>query len=509
MTQPLIQTAAPLPLLRVRQLCKTFGGVHAVEGVSFDLQAGEMLALIGPNGAGKSTTFNLLNGQLKADYGDVLLETGTSLLGLKPRQIQRLGVGRTFQITRTFGSLTVLENVQTACLAQAQQPLQWGMRPLSQTQAAAQTLLEKVGLGALAHLPSQTLSYGDQKRLELAMVLAGNPRLLLMDEPTAGMALDERLALMTMAKQLAQERRMGVLFTEHNLEVVFGFADRVAVMAAGRLIALDSPVAVQANPQVQSLYLTPTTACASVASGASGASKPKTRTCLEVHDLWAGYGPAQVIRGLSLTVQSGEVVALMGRNGAGKSTTLKALMGMLGPRHGTMTLLGKPIPADAPPHRLAQQGLGYVPEERRIFSDLSVLENLHLAISSVSQSGPARHTEPSHSVLSAPWNLDRVFAVFPLLLPLQHRPAGLLSGGEQQILTVARTLMGNPQVLLMDEPSEGVAPQVVAQMTEVIQTLKSEGVGILLCEQNAAFTALVADRSLWLDNGALHAQTAN
>lgn len=520
MTQPLIQTAAPLPLLRVRQLCKTFGGVHAVEGVSFDLQAGEMLALIGPNGAGKSTTFNLLNGQLKADSGDVLMETGTSLLGLKPRQIQRLGVGRTFQITRTFGSLTVLENVQTACLAQAQQPLQWGMRPLSRTQVAAQTLLEKVGLGAFAHLPSQTLSYGDQKRLELAMVLAGNPRLLLMDEPTAGMALEERLALMTMAKELAQERRMGVLFTEHNLEVVFGFADRVAVMAAGRLVALDSPAAVQANPQVQSLYLTPTlkttttttsttTPITAFASVTSGTSKPKSRTCLEVHDLWAGYGPAQVIRGLSLTVQSGEVVALMGRNGAGKSTTLKALMGMLGPRHGTMTLLGQPIPADAPPHRLAQQGLGYVPEERRIFTDLSVLENLQLAVSSVSQSGPARHTDPSHSVESTPWNLERVFAVFPLLLPLQHRPAGLLSGGEQQILTVARTLMGNPQVLLLDEPSEGVAPQVVAQMAEVIQTLKSAGVGILLCEQNAAFTALVADRHLWLDNGVLHAQTAN
>ena len=510
MTQPLIQTAAPLPLLRVRQLCKTFGGVNAVEGVSFDLQAGEMLALIGPNGAGKSTTFNLLNGQLKADSGDVLLETGTSLLGLKPRQIQRLGVGRTFQITRTFGSLTVLENVQTACLAQAQQQLQWGMRPLGQTQAAAQTLLEKVGLGALGHLLSQTLSYGDQKRLELAMVLAGNPRLLLMDEPTAGMALNERLALMSMAKQLAQERQMGVLFTEHNLEVVFGFADRVAVMAAGRLIALDSPTAVQANPQVQSLYLTPTikTTTTALASAAAGASKPQARTCLEVHDLWAGYGPAQVIRGLSLTVLSGEVVALMGRNGAGKSTTLKALMGMLGPRHGTMTLLEQPIPANAPPHRLAQQGLGYVPEDRRIFTDLSVLENLQLAVSSVSQNGHARHTNTSRLVKSTPWDLERVFAVFPLLVPLQHRPAGLLSGGEQQILTVARTLMGNPQVLLLDEPSEGVAPQVVAQMAEVIQTLKSEGVGILLCEQNATFTALVADRSLWLDNGALHAQTA-
>ena len=485
-----MSASAPVqaPLLRVRQLCKAFGGVQAVEGLSFDLYAGEMLALIGPNGAGKSSTFNLLNGQLKADSGEVRLDTGQSLLGLKPRQIQRLGVGRTFQITQTFGSLTALENVQTAWLSHQQRRLHWGTGPLHAAQAPAQALLDQVGLGELAHCPGHALSYGDQKRLELAMVLTSEPRLLLMDEPTAGMALDERLALMTLAKQLAQERQMGVLFTEHHLEVVFGFADRVAVMARGQLVALDTPAAVQRQPDVQALYLLPAPLDRPAIPGSP--PHPTASPCLQVRDLWGGYGPAQVLRGISLSVYPGEVVALMGRNGAGKSTTLKTLMGWLGPRRGQIELLGQDV-SQAPAHELAQRGLGYVPEDRRIFTDLSVLENLQLT-------RPARG--PSR------WPLERVFQMFPLLRALQHRRAGFLSGGEQQILTVARTLMGQPSVLLLDEPSEGVAPQIVAQMVTMIQTLKAEGVGILLCEQNADFTQQVADRTLWLDNGVLHAQ---
>jgi branched-chain amino acid transport system ATP-binding protein len=483
------------PLLRVQQLHKAFGGVSAVGGVSFDLHAGEMLALIGPNGAGKSTTFNLLNGQLQADSGEICLDSGQSLRGLKPRQIQRLGVGRTFQITQTFRSLTVLENVQTAWLSHTRKTFHWTSRPVRQATHPAQELLNQVGLGLLADRPSHTLSYGDQKRLELAMVLAGQPRVLLMDEPTAGMALSERLALMALAKQLAQERQMGVLFTEHHLEVVFGFADRVAVMAQGQLVALDSPSAVQQVPAVKSLYLCPDSPSSAPPPDAASHPKAPPPPCLQVQDLWAGYGPAQVLRGLSLKVHPGEVVALMGRNGAGKSTTLKTLMGLLPPQQGKIELLGQDV-TGAAPHTLAQRGLGYVPEERRIFTDLTVLENLNMA------KGASRLSQPTQRPPA--WNLERVFTLFPLLVDLQHRRADRLSGGEQQILSVARTLMGNPGVLLLDEPSEGVAPQVVAQMTLAVQTLKAEGVGILLCEQNDEFTRQVADRTLWLDNGVLH-----
>ncbi len=243
-----------MSLLQVTHLSKAFGGVQAVQNVSLLLQAGELLALIGPNGAGKSTTFNMLGGQLAPDSGQVRLN-GQDITGLPPRAVWRRGVGRTFQVAQTFATLTVAENVQMALLSADRSIFHWWRRATAHRRSDALALLAQVGMDAQADRPCSELAYGDVKRVELAMALAHNPQLLLMDEPTAGMAPGERVALMQLTRQIARQRRMGVLFTEHSMDVVFGQADRVAVLVRGQLLAEGTPQAIRADARVQQAYL--------------------------------------------------------------------------------------------------------------------------------------------------------------------------------------------------------------------------------------------------------------
>ncbi len=241
-------------MLVVQNLTKTFGGVHAVTDVSFAVTAGEMLALIGPNGAGKSTCFNMLGGQIRPDGGRILL-AGTDISKATPRTICRLGVGRTFQITATFASMTARENVQTALTAHHRQTARVWQEADTLHVAEADALLAQVSLSAEAGRPAGILAYGDLKRLELAMALACNPKLLLMDEPTAGMAPAERAGLMALTAGLAQARGMAVLFTEHDMDVVFGTASRILVMDHGALIAQGDAAMIRADPRVRAVYL--------------------------------------------------------------------------------------------------------------------------------------------------------------------------------------------------------------------------------------------------------------
>jgi branched-chain amino acid transport system ATP-binding protein len=241
-------------VLQVDGLHKAFGGVQAVEDVSFAVSAGELLALIGPNGAGKSTCFNMLNGQLAPDSGLVRL-AGKDIVGMSPRAIWRLGVGRTFQITATFSSLSVRENVQMALYSHAGKLRQLLSRFGVALRAEADALLQQVGMLDQAERICGVLAYGDLKRVELAMALANQPRLLLMDEPTAGMAPKERVALMELTARLARAQKIAVLFTEHDMDVVFSQADRIIVLDRGRLIAGGLPAEVRANPDVQAVYL--------------------------------------------------------------------------------------------------------------------------------------------------------------------------------------------------------------------------------------------------------------
>jgi branched-chain amino acid transport system ATP-binding protein len=239
--------------LSVRSLSKAFGGVHALRDVSFDIKPGEFLAMIGPNGAGKSTCFNMINGQLKPDSGTIRLGE-RDIAGLHPRDVWRLGVGRTFQVAATFGSMTVAENVQMALLSHGHEIYRFWPAAVSLHRDRALALLDQVGMKADADRASRELAYGDVKRVELAIALANDPRLLLMDEPTAGMAPRERNELIALVKRLVVERGISVLFTEHSMDVVFAFADRVIVLARGQLIADGTAAEIRDDPKVQEVY---------------------------------------------------------------------------------------------------------------------------------------------------------------------------------------------------------------------------------------------------------------
>jgi branched-chain amino acid transport system ATP-binding protein len=251
--------------LIVSRLSKAFGGVRALNNVNFDLKPGELLAMIGPNGAGKSTCFNCINGQLQPDRGSVRL-VGRDIVGLAPRAIWRLGVGRTFQITATFGSMTVVENVQMALISHHRRSRAFWPLATRLYREEALALLEAVGMRDQAERRCNVLAYGDLKRVELAVALAHDPRLLLMDEPTAGMAPMERIELMRLTAQIVGDKNIAVLFTEHDMDVVFTNASRIIVLNRGEIIAEGTPTAVRANPLVQETYL-----------GAGSTYKPETR----------------------------------------------------------------------------------------------------------------------------------------------------------------------------------------------------------------------------------------
>jgi branched-chain amino acid transport system ATP-binding protein len=242
-----------MTVLAVNSLSKSFGGVHAVNQVSFTIRAGEFLAMIGPNGAGKSTCFNVINGQLAPDSGEILLN-GADIAGLPPRDIWRRGVGRTFQVAATFGSMTVAQNVQMALISHARETYGLWRRAARLHRTRALDLLDQVGMRDAADRPVRELAYGDVKRIELAIALANEPRLLLMDEPTAGMAPGERNALIALVKRLVVERDIAVLFTEHSMDVVFAYADRIVVLARGRLIADGGAEAIRDDAKVREVY---------------------------------------------------------------------------------------------------------------------------------------------------------------------------------------------------------------------------------------------------------------
>jgi len=260
-----VSTLSAAPVLAVDGIGKSFKGFRAVDRIAFAVHAGELLALIGPNGAGKTTTFNMINGQLTPDHGRVLFE-GRDVTGWPPRTLWRSGVARTFQITQTFASMTVSENLLVAILSRQR------TSGLVAEVAAAhtdeiRTRLGEVDMGHAAETLCSVLAYGDLKRVELSIALVNDPRLLLMDEPTAGMAPRERSALMRLVAERARERRTAILFTEHDMDVVFGHADRVVVMNRGRLIAEGAPADVRANPIVREVYLGSDTLSASRGTG--------------------------------------------------------------------------------------------------------------------------------------------------------------------------------------------------------------------------------------------------
>jgi ABC-type branched-subunit amino acid transport system ATPase component len=473
-----------MALLDVRQVLVNFGGLQALSDVSIDVQVGHVTGLIGPNGAGKTTLFNVVNGLQAPTSGRIELD-GRDITRRKPHQRARLGIGRTFQRLETFGSLTARENVLVA----AEMRRGWAHDRSRSPGAIADEILERVGLQAVADDRVDRLPTGTARLVELGRALAMQPRVLLLDEPSAGLNETETSTLGTLLREVAGSG-LAVLLVEHDMSFVMGTCERIHVLDFGRIISVGTPAAVQADDTVRAAYLGEAEAHehkapASVALHDGDGAAETGPAAIELRGIRAGYGTIDVLHGVSLTVPTGSVFALLGPNGAGKSTVLKVASGQIAPTAGDVRLFGSSVvgkPSDA----LARAGVCAIPEGRGIFPNLTVTENLRMAT----------YTGPNIGELE-----ERAFTRFPRLRDRRKQLAGTLSGGEQQMLAMARALTTDPKVLLFDELSMGLAPIVVEELYEIVGRIATEDVSILIVEQFAHEVLDVADTAAIMLHG--------
>jgi len=475
---------APSGGLLVSDLSVSFGGVHAVRNVGFEARPGEITSVIGPNGAGKSTVLNLICGFYRADAGVVRLGI-EDLLGRSSSAIAQSGLARTYQTTQLFGDMSVIDNIIVALRrGHLGATTLFSPERNPENQAIAESLLAFVGYRGPIEALARSLPHVDKRLVEIARALAVRPGVLLLDEPAAGLdaADTERVG-----RLLAAVARIGmiVILVEHDMKLVMGVSDRVIVLDAGAKIADGAPAAVAADPAVLKAYLG---AEKSVDRARKVAYAPGA-TVLSVEKLGAGYGAVNVLRDVDLSLEQGGFIAVLGANGAGKSTLMRALSGLSRPVSGTIRLERDAIET-LPANQIAARGLVLVPEGRQVFPELSVVDNLRLG----AYARDSGQTEQQVQVF-----LDR----FPQLQARRNQRAGLLSGGEQQMLAIARGLMARPRVLMLDEPSLGLAPKLVEGLYDLLADLRDEGVTILLVDQTAAMALSVADRAYVLQSGAV------
>jgi ABC-type branched-subunit amino acid transport system ATPase component len=478
---------ADAPLLAAQELTVRFGGHVAVSEVDLTVRPGCVTGLIGPNGAGKTTTFNALCGLQSVTRGRVLLD-GRDISSLPPHKRARLGLGRTFQRLETFSLLTVRENV----LAGAE----FRQRGHGSPDVVTDALLDQLGLGDEADERVDGLPTGRARLVEVARALANGPRVLLLDEPSSGLNEAETADFASVLHQLT-DGGLAVLLVEHDMSLVMSACEDIHVLDFGRIIATGPPETIQADENVRAAYL---------GDDDSGAEGPAARPVavgeelseaehvalvqeavpvLEVRDLAAGYGDFDVIDGITFEVAEGEVFALLGPNGAGKSTTLRVISGLLPASSGSVAVCGRGVlGADA--DELARAGLCTVPEGRGIFPNLSVAENLWMAT----------HTGTSRKQVE-----EVAYARFPRLGERRSQTAGTLSGGEQQMLAMARAIATDPALLILDELSMGLAPLVVHELYEQVGEIAATGISILVVEQFAHEVLGVADTAAIMLHG--------
>ncbi|HEV8307741.1 MAG TPA: branched-chain amino acid ABC transporter ATP-binding protein/permease [Methylomirabilota bacterium] len=480
----LAERASGAPL-RIEGLGISFGGLRAVDGVTFTARGGRVTSLIGPNGAGKTTVLNLICGLYRPDQGSVTLGPET-ITGSPSHAVARAGIARTYQTSQLFGRLTVIDNVVIARRRGRLGSLGaavLGRRDAPELRREAESLLAYVGYRGPVDRLADELPHVDRRLVEIARALAAEPQVLMLDEPAAGLGSADTERLGGLLRGIAATG-VAVVLIEHDMRLVMGVSDEVVVLDAGRCIARGAPDEVRRDPAVLRAYLGE----GDVATRPRpGGWRPGEERILAVERLDAAYGAAPVLRAIDLAVRSGELVAVLGANGAGKSTLLRVLSGLHRPLAGSVRLGSREV-TTLPAHARPRAGLVLVPEGRQVFPELSVLDNIRLG--AYGRGTPIGAGE-----------LEGLLARFPALRSRLGARAGLLSGGEQQMLALARGLAARPRVLLLDEPSLGLAPTLVAGLFEALTELRDDGTTILLVDQMATLALAVADRGYVMESG--------
>jgi branched-chain amino acid transport system ATP-binding protein len=498
-------TNAALPLARrprqrlvAEGLGMQFGGVRAVEALSFTAEPGAVTSLIGPNGAGKTTALNMISGFYQPSAGGFRLGD-LALAGQASRRISRAGIARSYQTSQLFGSLSVEANVLVAMTRGALGPLLGAQR----LQAAghreqARALLAWCGYTGSPAALAADLPHVDRRLVEIARALATDPDVLLLDEPAAGLSAEDKQRLAALLRRLV-DAGLTVLLVEHDMPLVMGVSDHIVVLDAGQRLAMGTPAEVKADAAVQRAYLGASDSGAPVPVRRDGGANSTGRAdgdgqraaqreeLLGVAALVTGYGAEPVLHGVDLRVGRGEVVALLGANGAGKSTLMRAIAGLHRPLGaGGISFDGRDM-GRLGAEQVAALGMVLVPEGRQVFPELSVLDNIRLGGFLLPEGREAR--------------VEAMLQRFPRLRERLHQRAGLLSGGEQQMLAIARALMSQPRLLLLDEPSLGLAPKVIAELFEALDRLRDEGMTLLLVDQMATLALALADRAYVIEGG--------
>ena len=470
----------PTPVLEVRKLSRHFGALVTANEIDLKIMARGLHSLIGPNGAGKTTLFNMLTGVLPPSGGQIFFG-GRDITGASVHERARLGIGRSFQIVRAFPHLPVFENVRIAVQAVHRRRFNfWNdAYGLSDINDRTWSLLAAVGLQDRASVQCDNLAHGEQRLLEIAVTLAGQSKVLLFDEPLAGLAERDRRIVMELIVRLSKGH--AVFLVEHDIDRVLSVSDRITVLHAGRLIADGSPDAIVRDPAVIDAYLGKSHAKADAPLERVAVARAPGKVLLRVSGLSGGYEGSRVLNDFGIEVREREVVALLGRNGVGKTTALCAIMGACEIETGTIDFDGQSL-VGLPSHVVSRHGIALVPQGRRLFGNLTVAENLRVAM----RPGGA--------------SLDEAYQLFPKLRKLQNATAQNLSGGERQMVAIARALMIPSRLILLDEPFEGLAPAVVDDIMTAILELRKRA-SLIIVEHDAAAILQIADRAYILVNG--------